>query len=179
MSSGLYISQKSGNKVINSALLAQSISDFTMKTKYTGLLLIAGLFSIAIILNACAKPDHSADLPKEQQVVGEWYINRIQLKIYNGSTFLKDTIIPQSPKPKNFVKFDANAAFEYKYNTTTSNIGTYQFVGSDSIVSVTPAQTYRWKMLTLTNVLFTTSSTSTNDPAFPGLRVETYYTLTR
>lgn len=150
-----------------------------MKTTYTALLFIAGLFSVTIFLSACAKPDHSADLPKEQQVVGEWYINRIQLKIYNGATFLKDTIIPQSPKPKNFVKFDAGAGFEYKYNTTTSNIGTYQFVGSDSIVSVTPAQTYRWKMLMLTTVLFTTSSTSTNDPAFPGLRVETYYTLTR
>ncbi|MGB4844095.1 MAG: hypothetical protein WBP16_06505 [Ferruginibacter sp.] len=150
-----------------------------MKNKYTALLLIAGLLSIVILSNSCAKADHSMDLPKEQQVVGEWGINRIQLRLYSGSTFIKDTILAKSPKPKNFVKFEAGSGFEYKYNTTGSDVGTYQFSGSDSLISVTPGKTYRWKMLMLTSQLFTAVNTSTNDPAFPGLKVETYYTLTR
>lgn len=150
-----------------------------MKTIYSGLILFAGLFSVTIILNSCAKTDHSADLPKEQQIVGQWGINRVQLRLYSGTTFLKDTIIPNKAKPKNFISFDANGGFEYKYNSTTSNIGTYQFKGTDSLIAVTPGTTYRWKMLTMTNVLFTQVNTSTNDPSFPGLKVETYYTLTR
>ncbi|HQW83263.1 MAG TPA: hypothetical protein PK987_02320 [Ferruginibacter sp.] len=150
-----------------------------MKTINRGLLLFACLFIVIFLLNACAKKDHSTDLPKEQQIVGVWGINRVQLKLYSGSTFLKDTILPKTPKPKNFINFDANTGFEYKFNTTTSDIGTYQFSGSDSLIAVTPGSTYRWKMLTMTNVLFTLVNTSTNDPAFPGLKVETYYTLAR
>jgi hypothetical protein len=149
-----------------------------MKTTFTAIL-IAGLFSVSGILSSCAKPDHSADLPKEQQIVGEWFINRIELNVYNGSALIIDTILKQTPKPKNLVKFDTGGGFEFRFNTTTSNIGTYQFVGSDSIVSVTPAITYRWKMLTLTKVLLTAKSTSTNNPAYPGSTVETYYTFVR
>jgi len=149
-----------------------------MKTPFTAIL-IAGLFSVSAILSSCAKPDTSADLPKEQQIVGEWWINRIELNVYSGGTLMIDTILKQTPKPKNLVKFEENGGFEFRFNTTTSNVGTYQFVGSDSIVSVTPAITYRWKMLTLTKVLLTAKSTSTNNPAYPGSTVETYYTFIR
>lgn len=149
-----------------------------MKTPFTAIL-IAGLFSVSAILSSCAKPDHSADLPKEQQIVGEWWINRIELNVYSGGTLMIDTILNQTPKPKNLVKFEENGGFEFRFNTTTSNVGTYQFVGADSIVSVTPAITYRWKMLTLTKVLLTAKSTSTNNPTYPGSTVETYYTFVR
>ncbi len=150
-----------------------------MKINFTALLLIAGLLTTTLFSSSCAKPDHSADLPKEQQIVGEWYIARVQLRLYSGNSFIKDTIITNSPKPKNFVRFDAGNGFEYKYNTTGSNIGEYAFSGLDSIISITPAVTYRWKLLMLTKNLLTSSTTSTNDPAFPGLKVETYYTLSR
>jgi hypothetical protein len=70
-----------------------------MKTPFMPVLLIVGLFSISAILSSCAKPDHSADLPKEQQVVGKWNINRIQLKIYYSGVFLKDTIVKQTYHP--------------------------------------------------------------------------------
>ncbi len=150
-----------------------------MKPIYRGLLLFACIFTVAFILNSCAKKDHSTDLPKEQQIVGQWGINRVQLRLYSGTTFLKDTIIPGIPQPKNYIVFDAGLGFEFKYNSATSNTGTYQFSGSDSLIAVTPSATYRWKMLTMTSVLFTMMNTSTNDPAFPGLKVETYYTLTR
>ena len=149
-----------------------------MKTPYRTLLLITGLFSVIIISNSCAKPDHSADLPKEQQVVGKWSINRIQLKIYTGGVFVKDTIVKQTPHPENFVRFDANGGFEYRFNTTTSDIGTYQFAGSDSLVSSSSPNQYNWKMLTLTNVLFTVV-TKTTDPAYPGAVVERYQTFVR
>ncbi|MBX2935222.1 MAG: hypothetical protein KF825_13335 [Ferruginibacter sp.] len=150
-----------------------------MKPIYRGFLLFACILITAITLNSCAKKDHSTDLPKEQQIVGQWGINRVQLRLYSGTTFLKDTIIPNIPKPKNYIVFDAGSGFEFKYNSATSNTGTYQFSGTDSLIAVTPGVTYRWKMLTMTNVLFTIMNTSTNDPAFPGLKVETYFTLTR
>jgi len=149
-----------------------------MKTLFTPFLVIAGLFSLSVISNSCAKPDHSADLPKEQQVVGKWNINRIQLKIYSGNVFLKDTIIPQTPKPENFVSFDEEGGFEYRFNSTTSDLGLYQFVGADSVVSNSIPKAYRWKMLTLTDVLFTVVSKGT-DPSFPGTTVERYQTFVR
>lgn len=150
-----------------------------MNTYFRAPLKIAALFSVLIVFYSCAKPDHSADLPKEQQVVGTWSINRIQLRIYSGSgVFLKDTIIKQTPHPTNYVKFDAAGGFEYRFNTYTTDAGTYQFVGADSVVSNSIPQDYRWKMLTLTNVLFTVVSKGT-DPAYPGAIVERYQTFVR
>ena len=87
-----------------------------MKTPFTAIL-IAGLFSVSAILSSCAKPDHSADLPKEQQIVGEWFINRIELNVYSGGTLMIDTILKQTPKPKNLVKFEENGGFEFRFNT--------------------------------------------------------------
>jgi hypothetical protein len=149
-----------------------------MKNFYTAAVLFIGIVVISIFTSSCAKPDTSQDKPKEQQVVGSWYINRIQLKIFYNGSFSKDTIIPQTPKPKNFVQFDANANFQYCFNSQTIKSGTYQFKGADSLISVTPSTTYRWKMLTLTDVLFTVMNTST-DPAYPGATVETYQTFIR
>lgn len=149
-----------------------------MKTSYSILVLIAGLFSVSVISNSCAKTDNSDDLPKEQQVVGYWSINRIQLRIYTGGVFIKDTIVKQTPHPVNFVTFDAAGNIEYKFNTYTSDVGNYQFVGVDSVISTTNTQVYRWKMLTLTNKLFTVV-TNTTDPAYPGSVVERYQTFVR
>jgi hypothetical protein len=149
-----------------------------MKTTYTSILLFAFLFSISGLLNSCAKADTGTDLPKEQQVVGEWVINRVQLKIFQNGVFIKDTIIKSTPKPKNFVKFDADGRFEYKLNSTTSDIGTYEFAGSGKLVTNSAPKSYNWTMITLTNVLFTLVSKGT-DPAFPGAYVERYQTFTR
>jgi hypothetical protein len=150
-----------------------------MKTFFTPLVAITGLILLSITTNSCKKADNGGiDIPKEQQVIGTWNINRIQLKLYNGSTFLKDTIIPQHPNPVNFVRFAGASEFEYKFNNSL-NAGTYQFQGSDSLISNVTSGIYKWKMLTLTKVLFTVMSTSTNDPAFPGLKVETYQTFVR
>lgn len=141
------------------------------------LVLIVGLFSVSITINSCSKSDKTDDLPKEQQVVGKWDINRIQLKIYSSGVFIKDTIIPQTKHP-NFVRFDSNGNFEYKFNATSADIGIYQFVGVDSIVSNSLPNSYRWKILTLTSVLFTVVNTTT-DPAYPGAIVERYQTFVR
>jgi PBP1b-binding outer membrane lipoprotein LpoB len=148
-----------------------------MKTTYTPLFLLAILFA-AIVFTGCAKADTSADLPKEQQVVGEWVINRVQLKLFQNGVFVKDTIIKSTPKPKNFVKFGADGSFEYKLNSTTSDIGTYEFGGAGTLVTNSSPKTYNWTMLTLTNVLFTVVSKG-SDPAFPGYYVERYQTFTR
>jgi hypothetical protein len=149
-----------------------------MKTTYTPNFLLAGLFSLSILYNSCTKADTSTNLPKEQQVVGEWVINRVQLKIFQNGVFVKDTIIKSNPKPKNFVRFDANGGFEYKLNSTTSDIGTYEFAGSGSLITNSAPTSYNWTMITLTDVLFTLVSKG-SDPAFPGAYVERYQTFTR
>lgn len=148
-----------------------------MKTLFTPFLIAVGQFSLIIVSNSCSKPDHSADLPKEQQVVGKWDINRIQLKIYTSGVFVKDTIVPQTRYP-NYVNFEAGGGFQYKFNAATPDAGTYQFIGADSLVSNSLPNSYRWKMLTLTDVLFTVVNTTT-DPAYPGSVVERYQTFVR
>lgn len=148
-----------------------------MKKTFTSVVLMAALLFVAVITDSCAKPDHSTDLPKEQLVVGKWSINRVQLKVYSSGVFIKDTIIAQNHHP-NYVQFDADGSFTYKFNSTTADIGTYQFVGADSVVSNSAPANYRWKMLTLTSVLFTVVNTTT-DPAYPGSVVERYQTFVR
>jgi hypothetical protein len=148
-----------------------------MKTIFTPFLMIASLFSMIIISNSCAKPDHSQDLPKEEQVIGTWSINRVQLRLYSGNVFVKDTILTLKQHP-NYVKFNSGNSFEYKCNSALPDEGAYQFVGADSVVSSSIPNSYRWKMLTLTNSLFTVVNTGT-DPAFPGYKVERYQTFVR
>jgi len=150
-----------------------------MKNLITAAVLCSFIVIISCFSSSCTKPDTSSDKPKEQLVMGQWSINRIQLKLYYSGIFYKDTIIPQVALPKNFVEFDAGNSFQYCFNSTTINNGTYQFSGADSVISTTPSNIYRWKMLTLTDVLFTVMSTSTSDPAFPGAKVETYQTFVR
>ena len=149
-----------------------------MKTTYTSLIFIAGLLCVTVFIGSCAKADTSTNLPKEQQVVGEWVINRVQLKLFQNGVFIRDTIIKSTPKPKNFVRFDANGGFEYKLNSTTSDIGTYEFASASTLITNSTPKTYNWTMLTLTNVLFTVVSKGA-DPAFPGYFVERYQTFTR
>lgn len=148
-----------------------------MKTTYTYMLFIAGLFSFSIFINSCAK-DPSTNLPKEQLVVGKWVINRVQLKVFQNGVFVQDTIIKSTPKPENFVRFDANGGFEYKLNSTTSDLGTYEFAGAGIMVTNSSPKSYNWTMITLTDVLFTLVSKGA-DPAFPGAYVERYQTFTR
>lgn len=149
-----------------------------MKNLITAAVLLTFVITISCF-SSCTKPDTSSDKPKEELVMGQWSINRIQLRLYYSGIFYKDTIIPQVYLPKNFVEFDAGNNFQYCFNSSTINTGTYQFSGADSVISTTPSNIYRWKMLTLTDVLFTVMSTSTNDPAFPGAKVETYQTFVR
>ena len=144
--------------------------------------LIAGsvLCTAIICLFSCTKVDNGGtDKPKETLVLGMWSINRIQQKIYYSGVFNRDTIVPAKALPKNYVKFDGATDFYYCFNSASTNSGTYQFKGADSVISTTPSKIYRWKMLTLTDVLFTVMSTSTTDPAYPGAKVETYQTFVR
>jgi hypothetical protein len=149
-----------------------------MKATFTSLTLITGLICFTVCINSCAKPDTSTDLPKEQQVVGKWVINRIQLKVFMNGNFIKDTILKPKPKPENFVKFEANGGFEYRFNTPVSDIGNYEFAGAGELLTNSAPKSYKWTMLTLTNVLFTVVSKGP-DPAFPGAFVERYETFTR
>lgn len=149
-----------------------------MKTSIKALLFAAALFITSIFLNSCAKADHSTSLPNNQQIIGKWSINRIQLKIYINGVFIKDTILKQTPKPENFVQFQSNGGFEYRFNTPTSDIGTFELAALSKVVTNSLPQTYNWTILTLTDVLFTVVSKEP-DPAYPGALVERYQTFVR
>lgn len=133
---------------------------------------------MVILTNSCTKAKDTSGIPKETLAVGKWNINRMQLRIYYAGTFSRDTIIPQTPLPENYVQFDASGGFQYKFNTANADMGTYQFVGVDSLIAISATKTYNWKWLTITDVLFTCMTTGTS-PAFPGATVETYYTLVK
>ncbi len=149
-----------------------------MKTTYTSLLLLTALFSVTIFANSCAKADTSATKPNDQQIIGKWKINRIQLKIFVNDVVIKDSILGYAPKPENFAKFESNGGFEYKFNSAISDIGNYDFEGSSTLFSISNPKSYSWTILTLTNTLLTLVSKGP-DPAFPGAYVERYQTLTR
>lgn len=149
-----------------------------MKTSLKALFVVAGMFSLPIFMNSCAKADTSTSLPNDQQVIGKWNINRIQLKIYVNGVFIKDTIVKQTPNPENFVQFQSNGGFEYRFNTGSSDLGTYEFAGASKMVTNSAPKTYNWTILTLTDVLFTVVSKEP-DPAYPGALVERYQTFVR
>jgi hypothetical protein len=152
---------------------------FIMKNLYSATLLFVGIVIASCSISSCEKKDTSGDKPKEQAVVGYWATARVQLKIYYNGVFFKDTIPKQNSTPKNYAQFDANGDFQYLLSAPVANFGTYQFKGTDSIICTTPSKIYRWKMLTLTDALFTVMNTSTNDPAYPGAKVETYHTFVK
>ncbi len=152
-----------------------------MKNLYYSTLLFVGIVTVSCFISSCKKTDAGSDKPKEQQVVGEWSIARVEFNAYYpGNSSVTDSILKLKYLPKNYVKFGADNNFQYQLNVATVNMGTFQFKGTDSIICTTPSKIYRWKMLTLTDVLFTVKSTSTNNPAFPGAtKVETYQTFVR
>ena len=111
---------------------------------------IAVLFLLGTAGSSCKKTDTEPLGSKEDLVLGKWNINRMQIRIYSGGVFLKDSIIPQTPKPDNFVNFDASGTFQYRFNVATTDNGSYLFVGADSLIGLSGTTQYRWKMLTLT-----------------------------
>ncbi|MFN8243416.1 MAG: hypothetical protein U0X40_05120 [Ferruginibacter sp.] len=123
---------------------------------------------ISLISSSCKKTDTADMQPREQLIVGTWYIDRMQLKIYSGSTFITDTIIKRNPQPANYAKFGADGSFEYRFNSNVSDFGTYQLVNGETVVATAGSKTFTWSILTMTNELFTTKSVSNNDPNFPG-----------
>ncbi len=150
-----------------------------MKTPIQAIGIICFILLSSILIISCSKVDPSPLLTKEEGVPYKWLINRVQLNVFTNGVLVKDTIIPRSPKPSNYIDFKPGGNFEYRFNTNFSNFGTYQLSSVDSIIAITPAKTYKLKILTLTNNLLTTRSTSSNDPLYPGSVVETYHTLIR
>lgn len=151
------------------------------------LIALVGIFGTTTLsLSSCKKAETADMQPREELILGKWNVNRMQLKIYQGGTFMTDTIIKQTPQPENFVNFGADGSFEYRFNTHSSDIGTYMIKNGDSVIATAGAKVYRWKILTLTSELFTTGTTSANDPyypgaiiVYPGAVIENYQTLVR
>jgi hypothetical protein len=145
---------------------------------FTPVIVLAAIILLCSLFSSCGKSTPDVNKPIEY-TEGKWSVNRIELRIYYGTVLNKDSVIPRHPQGENFVSLDANKTFQFRFNSYTTDTGTYTYATGDSIIAVTSATTYRWKMLTLTNDLFTAKSTSTTDSSFPGATVETYYTFVR
>jgi hypothetical protein len=146
---------------------------------FTLFALLCASFFITSLFTSCEKDETAATKSKEQLIVGTWEINRIQLKVYYGGVFTRDTILRQNPRPKNYVVFGGAGNFEYKWNLEATDKGTYQFKGADSIVTNAIPDAHCFKLLTLTEDLLTLKNTYSNEPLFPGATVEKFHTLIR
>lgn len=149
-----------------------------MKNYTPVVIVFSVLFLLTISSISCSKKEDGAGLTQDQLITGHWNINRIQLRLYYNGVFAKDTILKQTPQPENYVSFASGGAFEYRFNTNSSDIGSYEIVHGDSVISNASGKIYKWKILTVTPVLFTAMTTGT-DPAFPGAVVERYHTLVK
>jgi hypothetical protein len=146
--------------------------------KFYPLMAVCCLALMATGISSCKKGDPAIARSKEQLIVGKWSINRIQVKVFYGTTLAKDSLVPQRPVPENFVIFSSNGTVEYRFNKPTSDMGTYTFVGTDSIHATIGGVLYRWKNLLLTETNFNLFSTSTN-PSLPGATINAYQTFVR
>ena len=149
-----------------------------MKKIFTLFLPAVIILSTVVSCKKVAEGKNSNNTPKEELAVGHWNINRIQVKVFQNGIYVKDTIILQTPKPENFVQFDAGSSFQYRFNVSAIDAGSYLFMGSDSLIATTPSGIYRWKWITLTDVLFTVMSTATYQ-SMPGYTFENYQTFVK
>jgi hypothetical protein len=139
-----------------------------------------GVLAVALLclpFVSCKKKDPAVARPKEQLIAARWSINRIQVKSYLGGNLVKDSIVPQSPQPENFVRFDGAGNVEYRFNKPTSDFGTYRFVGTDSVHATINGVLYRWKNLLLTETNFNVVNTA--NMHLPGSTMETFQTFVR
>ncbi len=144
---------------------------------FTLVTVLCSIVFINLTLISCTKEVAQSNKPIEN-IDGNWSINRVQVKLFYSGAFVKDSILTNGGAF--FTSFNKTTnAFTYKYRLPATETGTYITKGVDSIIATTNITTHRWKMITLTDVLFTAMKTSTTDPAFPGATVETYYTFVR
>jgi hypothetical protein len=140
---------------------------------------LASILSISSLLFTLGcKKSNVENGTKETLILGKWNIVKIELNIYNNTTLLKDSVLPYTPQPANYVIFNANGTLEYKFNKPTTDLGTYQFVGSDSVYATIGGSLYKWKNLLLTTQLFNVKNTQSYQP-LPGTIVHTYQSFAR
>lgn len=153
-----------------------------MKKLYLTLL---GITCMGILcFTSCKKTDKAVAKPKEELILGKWSINKVQLKFYIGSTLMKDSTVPQTPQPENFVYFSSPSGVEYRFNKPVSDVGTYSFVGEDSVYANLGTSipnintTGKWFNQLLTNTNFNVIGRGTS-PMFPGGYVDIYQSFVR
>ena len=148
-----------------------------MKKTSTLLQLTVCIILTSFTVISCKKSDAIDSKPKPELVIGHWNINRIQWKVYYGGVFSRDSILKQVFLPENYIEFGAGGSFKYNFNTSTPEVGTYSWGGSDSLICPTNKTTHKWQVLTLIGPDLFTLKDNTTSPAFPGATIEEYYTL--
>ncbi len=98
------------------------------------------------------------------------------LRLIQITTLVKDSTLPYTPQPSNYINFNANGTLEYKFNSPTLQTGTYEFIGMDSIYAKIGGTQYRWQNLLLTTEIFNVKYTNGNAP---GTTIHTYQSFAR
>jgi len=133
--------------------------------------LVGGLFLSAF--SGCAKPGIKEPVTLDK-AAGNWTIHSIRLKVYNGSSLIKDSLVPWKPVKTNYVNFDGVSKVDYCYNSAATKTGEYKLMGEDSIHMTLTNDIRSWKILLLTSTNFNIETTSNSNTSFPGSTVITY-----
>ena len=110
-------------------------------------------------------------------LVGHWYIHHIYVRSYQNNVFIKDSTFHNLPQP-NYVVFNGNGTLEYRYNSPTSEMGTYLLKGADSVYATIGGTSYKWKIDLLISTNFNVQETTYDSPIH-GFDMETYQSFVK
>ncbi len=147
-----------------------------MKRNLLALYILSGLLSISLFTGCKKGIKDPVTLDKAS---GKWSINAIRMKVFNGTSLLKDSTLPWRPIVENYVSFDGISNLNYCFNSSTSTPGEYKLLPNDSILLKVGNDNRRWKILLLTETNFNIETTAVDNSAFPGATVVTYQGFVR
>lgn len=135
--------------------------------KQLNLIIALSLATLLLIFGSgCKKGEANAVNP--DRFGGAWEINALRFSATYPDGRIRDSIVPWTPNPKNYIAFVGANRLEYQFNQPAAIIGTYAYDGFDSLtlnLGDVP-QTYRVLLLTRTN--FNIERRLASHPNFPG-----------
>lgn len=138
------------------------------------LIIALSLASLLLIFGSgCKKAETNAINP--DRFGGAWEINALRFSATYPDGRVRDSIVPWTPTPKNYIAFLGADRLEYQFNQPAAIIGRYAYNGYDEVtlnLGDVP-QTYRVLLLTRTN--FNIERRLSSHPSFPGASFVMFY----
>ena len=132
-------------------------------------------FILLVTLAGCNKG--TKESVSTSLVVGHWYIHHVYLRSYHSNVLIRDSTLPNLPQ-SNYVNFNSNGTIEYRYNTASSETGTYFLKGADSIYATLGGTLYKWKIDLLISTNFNVQTTAFDYPLH-SFDTETYQSFVK